>query len=372
MKDKILLQLEGGKEVDLREVIKEAGVDQLKEMGFPIGDDGKVQLKQLPAEVKTEAEKKVAAAEVSANFIKSMVVPSHLHAQHGVKAFPTDTGAMGSTVPVELANAILEKKGQFNILRQRAFSFNLAGPFDLPTEGTGVTGYWVGETDTADANLVTGSEPTTSKKTLDDHYLAALVKFSWKLLNTSAFDIQNYVASLAGRKLAETEEAAFVGGSGTGRPKGIRQETVTNIAQAGAGLAYQDILNLYHLLPPQYRQNAVFLTSGNGSAAIHGLADSQGRPIFQPGQPLDQLFNKPLLESADMPENLGVGTDTTEVWFGDPSYYHIKYGTGLEMASDQTIERLQSKLLIYQAVDAKMVLTDAFVKITGVKVADES
>lgn len=367
-----MLQLDGGKEVDLREVIKEAGVDQLKEMGFPIGDDGKVKLTSLPAEVKTEAEKKLAAAEVSANFIKSQVVPEKDHARMGIKGQPTTTGEMGATVPTELASAILEKKRSFTVFRDRVFSFNLAGKFDLPVEGTDVNGYWVGEEDASDANLVTGSEPTADKKSLDDHYLAALVKFSWKLLNTSAFDIQNYVATLAGRKLAQVEESAFVGGDGTGKPKGFRQETVQSVAQLGDGLTYQDVLNLYHKLPAQYRQNAVFASSGKGTGALHGLADSTGRPIFTPGQPLDQLFNKPLLESVDIPENLGVGTDATEIWFLDPGYYHVKYGTGLEMAADQTIERLQSKLVIYQAVDAKVVLTDAFVKLTGVKPDDGS
>jgi HK97 family phage major capsid protein len=376
-KQKIMLQLDGGKEVDLNEVLAEASLDQLKEMGFPI-ENGKVDFSKFSsAAVKTESQEKAEALAEAANFIKFVALPSAKHAQFGVKSvevkqITTDAGSFGAAVPTALANAILEKKAKFAILRSRAFSFELSGSFDLPVEGDGITGYWVGETDTEDANLVTESHPTLAKKSLGDHYLAALVKVSWKLLNTSDYNIVNFIASLAGKALAETEEAAFIGGNGTGKPKGIRTETLEDIAQEGAGLVYQDLVNLYFLLPAQYRQNAVWITSSMGAKAITGLKDSQDRPIFQPGMPLDELFRKPILESVDIPENLGTGTDTTEIYFGDPYYYWIKDGQSLAMASQDVIERLQTKVLVYQAVDGKLTLTDAFVKMTGVKAVVES
>lgn len=371
MKKKIMLQLEDGQEVDLKELISEASIEQLKEMGFPLSEDGgKVDFRSLPSSVKSEADEKREKVSEAANFIKSMVLPAEFHKKYGVKSITTDSGEFGAAVPTALADAILEKKASFTVLRQRAFAFELSGNFDLPVEGTGVTGYWVGESDTSDENLVTESAPTLGKKSLGDHYLAALVKVSWKLLQTSDFNIVNFVASLAGRKLAATEETAFIGGDGTGKPKGIRTESLTSVAQAGDGLAYQDLVNLWFALPAQYRANAVFITSSLGAKAITGLKDSQNRPIFQPGQPLDELFRKPLLESVDIPEN--IGGDTTEIYFGDPYYYWIKDGQTLQMATQDVIERLQTKVLVYQAVDGKLTLTDAFVKLTGVKIADES
>lgn len=374
---KIMLQLEDGKEVDLAEVIASASLDQLKEMGFPI-ENGKVNLTAFQgAAAKTDAQVKAEGMAEAANFVKFIVLPAEKRASFGVKSIEvkqitTDGGSFGAAVPTALASAILEKKAKFAIIRSRAFSFELSGSFDLPVQGDGITGYWVGESDTSDANLVGESHPTLNKKSLGDHYLAALVKVSWKLLNTSDYNIVNFVASLAGKALAETEEAAFVGGNGTGKPKGIRTESLESIAQAGAALSYQDLVNLYFLLPPQYRQNAVFITSSMGAKAVVGLKDNQDRPIFQPGMPLDELFRKPLLESVDIPENLGVGTDATEIYFGDPYYYWIKDGQSIAMASQDVIERLQTKVLVYQAVDGKLTLTDAFVKMTGVKAPVES
>ena len=372
---KIMIQLEDGKEMDLAEVLSEASVAQLKEMGFPVGDDGKVKFSELPVSVKTEAQEKAEKVAEAANFVKAQVLPAKYHEKYGVKeveykAITTDSGSYGAAVPTTLAASILEKKAKFNILRSRAFSFDLSGPFDLPVEGDGVVGYWVGEDDSGDANEVDASQPNLGKKSLGDHYLAGLVKVSWKLMQTSDYNIVNFISTLAGKALAETEEAAFVGGNGTGKPKGIRTETVTSVAQAGDSLDYQDLVNLYFALPAQYRQNAVFITSAMGAKAVTGLRDSQERPIFAPGQPLDELFRKPLLESADIPENLA-GT-TTEIWFGDPFYYWIKDGQTLSMATDDVIERLQTKVLVYQAVDGKLTLAEAFVKLTGVKVTAES
>lgn len=371
-KDKILIEIDG-KEVDLRDVIAESSIDQMKEMGFNFGEDGKVKLSALPPEVKSEVVKAKEGAEESANYIKQLCLPEQLWSKYGVKSTPINTGAdsMGSLVPTTLANAILERKARIGVFAQRAFSFNLAGPFELPTEGEGVEGYWMGELDANDANLIPESEPTTGKNTLDDNYLAARVFISWKLLNSSAFDVQAFVARMMGRKLAEIEEAAFIAGDGVGKPLGIRTDVnVPTVAQLGEVTTRQDLMNLWFALPPQYRQSAIFFTSSGGVLGVNSIVDSTGRPIFDGAAPLDSVWGKPILESGDMPENLGAGSET-EVWFGDPSYYYIKYGTGLEMASAPEIKRMKTELVVYQAVDGKLVLPEAFVKLTGVRVQAE-
>jgi HK97 family phage major capsid protein len=373
MAEKIMIQLENGKEIDLKSVLADANIEQLKELGFPMTDEMKVDMSAFRVSEKSESAIKTEESESSANFIKHMVLPAKMHDQYGVKALEVKEAAnsggssFGNAIPTELANAILEKKAKFQVLRGRAFAFQMSGPFDLPIEGDGINGFWVGELDAGDANLVTESNPTITKKALDDYYLAALVKVSWKLMNTSPINIVNYVSALAGRKLAEVEEAAFVAGDGTGKPTGLRTETITSIAQAGAALAYQDLVDLYFTLPAPYRGNAVMMTSAKGAAAITGLRDTNDMPIFAPGQPLDQIFRKPMLESINIPENLGAGTDETEIYFGDPFYYWIKDGQTMQMATDDVIERLQTKVLVYQAVDGKLTLPEAWCKMTAVK-----
>ena len=359
---KFVLDLGNGEEVDLKDILHESTMESLKDFGFPMDEKGKFSMKSLPVEVKDEVSRKQEAAEKAANFIKHIVIPEKLHKQYGVKSIDTTTGSMGYTVPTELSSEILLKKQKYTIMRKHAFVFELAGKYDLPTEGTGVTGYWVAEN-----AAVTESSPTTGKSSLDDWYLAALVKAPWKLLQTSSANIVNFISTLSAKALTETEETAFVAGDGSSKPTGLRQASLTSVAQAGASFAYSDIMKLYFKLKKAYRQNAMFLTSSQGAQLLTSLVDDNNRPLFPPGQTLEQLFTKPLEESEDIPANLGVGTNETEVYFGDPFYYWIKDGQAMEMATQDVIENLQTKIVLYQAVDGKLVLPEAFVKLTGVK-----
>lgn len=356
----LIFQDEEGKEVDLMPALKEAAAEAVKEIEVPM-KDGKFAF----PEVKSESQMKGEAIDRAANFIKLVTAGAEKAAKlFGVdtKAIDTTTGSMGYTVPTELANEIVMKKQKFSVIRGRAFEFDLSGPFDVPVEGTGVTGYWPAEN-----AAITESNPVTTKVSLGDYYLAALVKVSWKLLQTSSQNIVSFVSTLAAKALAETEETAFVAGDGSGKPTGLRQASITGIAQAAAALAYTDVTALYFGLPKKYRKNAVFVTSNKGARLIHELLDTTDRPIFQPGMPLEKLFEKDLLESEDIPENLGAGTNETEIFFGDLFYYWIKNGQAMEMATQEAIENLQTKIVVYEAIDGKVVLPEAFRKLTAVK-----
>lgn len=359
----MVLQTESGEEINLKELISEATIEGMKEAGLPFDEAGKFSMKAMPVEVQDEVSRKQKAYEASANFIKSLILPHNLHKEYGVKAIDTSSGSFGTVVPTELYDEIVAQTARWQIIRQYAFVFNLTGKLDVPTEGTGVTGYWVSEN-----AAVTESNPTTGKVSLDDNGVAALIKVSWKLLRTSSQNVTKFVATLAAKAITEKEESAFVNGDGAGKPLGVRQTSgITAIPQAGADLTYDDILALYFGLPAQYRKSAQFLTSPKGAQLIHSLKDSENRPIFQPNMPLDQLMGKPLLESQDIPSNLGTGTDETEVFFGDLFNYWIKDGFQLEMATQDQIENLQTKIVIYKYVDGKLTFPAAFRKMTAVK-----
>jgi len=187
-----------------------------------------------------------------------------------------------------------------------------------------------------------------------------------KLLNTSAYNIVNYVGELCARKLRDTEETAFVAGDGSSKPTGLRSASLTGSqAQAGATLAYTDLINLFYALPEQYRENAVFLTSALGMKAIRKITDDNGVPIFDLRD--QKMFNRPVIESADIPENLGSSANTTEIYFGDMWYYWIKDGEKMFVDTDKVLSKLQVELVVAQAVDGVYTLPAACKKLTGVK-----
>jgi HK97 family phage major capsid protein len=310
------------------------------------------EIKRIKEELKSQKEvKEENDPEVSKKFIKDLVEG---------KAISTQSSSFGYTVPTSLANKVLEKRDKIAKVRPRATTFKMAGKFDLPVESTAVTAYHVGE------NVqVTESNPTIGKKSLDDWYLAARVLIPYKLLDTSAINVEAFVSNLCGRALANLEETDFVAGDGSSKPKGFRQETVGTVYLGGATLAYNDLVNLYYELKEQYRQGAVFITSTAGVKLIKRIKDENGMPIFNVTD--NTLFGKPLIETEDIPSNLGTSGNETEIWFADLSYYWIKDGVEMIAERDKIIDYMQSRIVFHEAVDGCVVLSDAFKVLTGVK-----
>ncbi len=340
-------------ESQLKEVISEAVADSAVAQEVA---DLKSQIATLQA---TKSVNDVEArAEVSKKFINDIVSGNTAE----MKTITTDDGSFGYSVPTELASAVHEKKDKISVMRNRAFVFTMAGKFDLPTEGTAVTSYWI--TTEADADI-TESNPTLGKKSLDDWYLASRVKIPRKLLSTTGINLQNYVSSLASRSIVNTEETAFVGGDGSEKPTGFRQATVDSIAQSGSALTYDDVINLVFSLGLQYRAGATILTSTLGVKALLKIKDDQGVPIFKMGEKL--LGKYEVLEVTDIPENLGTSADTTEMWIADLKEYWIKDGEQMLAEVNKVPGRLQVEMIMYEATDGLVVNADAFKKMTAVK-----
>lgn len=295
-------------------------------------------------------------AEKSAEFVRNLV-----DGKLEKKTIGTGTASFGYAIPTELAAAIHEKKDKIAKIRKYAFVFAMDGKFDLPVEATGVTAYWV--TTEADTDI-TESNPTVDKKSLDDFYLAARVRVPYKLMNSTPISIENYVSRLAARALRNTEETAFVAGDGNGKPTGLRTATITAIPQAGASLDYDDIVNLFYGVPEQYRASGVFLASNAAMKYIRKIKDTNKQPIFNVDT--NTIFNRPVEECTDIPENLGSGGDETEIYFGDLNEYWIKDGETMLSETRQVPGRLQVDVIVYEAVDGVLVNTDAFRKLSGV------
>lgn len=334
---------------ELKNIITDGVKEILPDMKSEILKEIKRDVKDGKPETDEEKIKK------SADFIRKVCL-----GQIEEKAIDSDNDSFGYTVPTELADFILTKKDKISKMRKLAFVFQLSGDFQLPTEDAGVTAYWVGENES-----ITQSNPTVGKKNLYDYYLAARVLIPRKLLNTSAYNIINFIGELCSRKLRDTEEVAFVAGDGNDKPTGLRSAGFGSVAQADVELNYDDLLNLFYELPEQYRENAVFMTSSAGMKKLRGLKDKNDLPIFDVRD--QTIFNRPVYESADIPANLGTGTDETEIMFFDPWYYWIKDGEKMFVDTDKVISKLQTELVVAEAVDGVYTLADAGKTLTGVK-----
>lgn len=315
----------------------------------------KSQVSALSAKGENDPEAKMEEASL---FIKDLC---HGKVQAEKKTISTDTGSFGYTVPTTLANAVHEAKDKIAKIRKNAFVFQMDGKFQLPTEATGATAYWIDSEADAD---ITESNPTTSKKDLDDNYLAVRVRVPYKLLNTSNVNITDYVSRLSARAIARAEETAFIAGDGTGEPTGIRNASIAFI-DSDASLSYDNLVDLYYTVPEQYRMNGKWLMSTKAIKLSRKLKDFNGLPIFDVRD--NTIFGKEVLECSDIPETLGTSSNETEIYFGDVSEYWIKDGTQMLAETRSVQGRLQVDMFMYESLDGCVVNTDAFRKLRGVK-----
>lgn len=343
--------------------IKEISMDELKGL---LSDSVKEILPELKTQIVNELkptlsegkeETRDSKIEKAAQFVKDLCNGS-LAAEK--KTIDSTTGSFGYTIPTELASEIMQKKDKIAKMRKVATTFRMPGPFQLPLEGTGITAYWVTEN-----NSITESSPTTSQKTLNDYYLAAQVLLPRMLLNTSQYNIVDFISTLFARAIVRQEETAFVAGSGSGQPTGFRGMTGQNLAaQAGATLAYDDMVNTFYGLKEQYRQNGIWMTNAAGIKAIRRIKDTYGQPIFNVDN--QTIFSKPLLESEDIPANLGTSANQTEIWFFDPSYYWIKDGDEMFADAMKVLSKLQLQMIVAEAIDGVYTLPAAAFQLQAV------
>lgn len=277
----------------------------------------------------------------------------------------------GYTVPEEFYGRVIEKMSATPSIRKLATVIPMnSDKMNIPVEGNEMSFYWPTEN-----NAITASDPTFGEVELTPNLLAGLVKMSRQLVEDSGVNILDYLARIIARGLIKEEDSKFTGGSGTGQPKGFRQYTVTQTdSQAGATLAYTDVVNLFFLLGEAYRDNAVFMTSDNGAKALASIIDSANRPVFIPEASTDglyRLFGKPLMINSNIPSNLGVGTDETELWFGDFSFYLVgdREGVSVEYSTQagDAFAKHQGWLKVYKRVDGKLAFVDALAYLDAVK-----
>lgn len=278
----------------------------------------------------------------------------------------------GILVPTTVADSIVSKMTYISPVRQIATVIsNMPAQLQLPTENTMAQAYWVAE----------GAPGTDSGEVFDPNLLtpwkmAGLDSFTSEVIADAATNpsIQNYVESRFSIAMALLENSAFVNGDGSNKPYGFRSSAITpnSVAQLGDNLQYNDMTALKYSLKTAYRQTAVFVVSSSAAQALENVKDNYGRPIWREGLAEDtpnRLLGRPVFIVDEIPQNLGSGTNQTEIWYGTFSNYFIgdrgglrvDYGTnGTDFANDKITLRMLRR------VAGRPVIGEGFSKLTAV------
>jgi HK97 family phage major capsid protein len=200
--------------------------------------------------------------------------------------------------------------------------------------------------------------------------IAGLVTFTYESLKDTAVNpsLQNLVEQQLAFVITQEENNAIVNGDGSGKPYGFRSSDITplSLAQDGDTLGYTDLTKLRRKLPAAYRQFGVFVSSSNGALAMENVRDGNNNPIWRDGLTEDgptRVLGRPVVEVDEIPATLGAGSDETEIWYIDPSFYYLGTGEAMRVdwgTSDDDFDRDQVKLRVIDRIAGRPTIDEAF------------
>ncbi len=201
--------------------------------------------------------------------------------------------------------------------------------YDVLVDTSEVGSGWATE---VDPTAETGT-PAIERISIPLHELSSLPKISQRLLDDSAFDIEEWLAGRIADKFARAEASAFISGDGVDKPKGfLTYNTAANGSEvwgelghvvSGADGAFDAtnpadaIVDLVYALGAQYRANASFVMNSKTAGAVRKLKDADGRFLWSDGLAAGEparLMGYPVLIAEDMPD---IATWAPAIAFGD-------------------------------------------------------
>lgn len=241
----------------------------------------------------------------------------------------------GNLVPVLYSNQLVGALKEQSILRAAgAYQFPVAGTNSLKvasiTRSASATLH-------AEEALTTAAEPTFGVISFDAYAYRARYVATREALLDSRFPLESVLMDNLGWQFTQAENNQFAIGTGSAQPQGITVGGTMAIS-GGSTLALafangDNIIDLYHALPYQYRSNAVWFandaviktirklrwatTSGAGSTTQY--LEYLWQPGLAAGQP-DTLLGRPIYPLNTMASS---GSTGAVLCIADPRFFWI-------------------------------------------------
>ncbi len=249
------------------------------------------------------------------------------------------------------------------------------------TTGTGNRVPWPTIDDTANTGRIKaenaaadddGSDDIVFGEKLLDAYMydTGVVRFSWELMQDSAFNMEALASELFGERLGRLANSQLTVGTGSGQPNGIvTAATSGKTAASATAITFDEMIDLFHSVDPAYRQSAKCRWQFNDTtfAALSKLKDGQGNYLWRQGdvrsgEP-DMLWNKPYSVNQAM---ANPATTTTPVLFGDHSRYVVRKVDGFKLLRLNELYAASGQvgMIGYKRFDGELLNTSAVKKLT--------
>ena len=266
----------------------------------------------------------------------------------------------GYIVPTNFNVNLIKKLFNANVMRSLATTITTESTEMLPIETGIATAVWLAENAT-----YTESDPTFSQMSIGAYKLGVISKISEELLQDAFFDVEAYLIDQYATSFGLAEEAAFIAGNGSGKPRGVVLDASPGITFAGTVAQTGDeLFGLYGSLPRMYRAKAKFLTTDSAIIGWRKLKDTMGQYLWQPGLQAgvpDYLIGKEVVTTDFMATP---ATGAVSALFGDFSYYVIadRKSRYVQRLDELYAANGQIGFRAYERVDGKLTRFDSVVK----------
>ena len=306
-------------------------------------------------------------------FFKALIYSSADAASAQVlRALVEGTDAQGGfLVPEELRAEIFRILPDFAVMRRIARTIPMASQTLLLNSLTArPTAFWTSEY---------ASKSTTSAEfsqtTLTANDLVALLPVTDQLIADANIGVVQFIIEIFAEVIGRTEDKAFFTGSGSGRPRGINQESLTTVA-AGGTIDFDNVIELIDSVPQRITQSgsSAFVAHRRVKRLLRIIKDGNNNFIWRDGGAVtapgtdgqtrrlpDTLYGYPFHEQNDLAGS--------ELYFGDWRFYIIGDRQAISVRTTQeggtAWRRNATEIKAVERVDGRAVLTGAFAKITG-------
>lgn len=262
----------------------------------------------------------------------------------------------GYTVAREFIGELERAMKQFGGMLEvgRTIATATGATMDMPmTNDTGNVGAILGEN-----QPVTEQDVTFTTTTLSAYkYTSKLIRVSVELLQDSAFNVEEFVASIAGERLGRILNTHLTTGTGSAQPQGIVTGSALGYTAAQQNsISYNDIVELQHSVDPAYRGNAWLMFNDSTLKILRKLVDTQNRPLWEPslqaGVP-STFAGSQYRVNQDM---ASVGASAKTVLYGDYSRFLIRKVRDFTIVrlNERYMDSLQVGFFIFCRYDSKV------------------
>lgn len=242
----------------------------------------------------------------------------------------TTSGQSGVTIPLSVANKIVDKVVNMSNILSKVTTWNVSGDLSIPSYDftAHVTGY------VTEMTAISATNGAFTNITLKNNIIGTLSLLSRSMINRSDVDVLSYVVEAIAKNVAYFIEGELLAGAGgAGKLNGLAQISAGQIQTAltTGVIDSAELVKLKLKLPQIYQNTCEFIMNPSTLAYIQGLKASTGQFLMGTDLSQDgryQLLGRPVNVSDKMP---AMGAGNLEIFLGDFSGLHVKMTKAVSM-----------------------------------------